>query len=326
LVNKEGKMLGPAVPADRMLDQASRLREMAGPLTPPISPDAVKALASTKNSSLMSPQPTLLDPHVVLISEYPILQGGFELAWRLAQQYGRLGRRTAIVDLSPSASRLPAELGRLHETQADAALTRRQSLWIHTPHGRVLTPWSDVYAQDATDCNAIDIIAQPVGEYPTAEQLPRIYEQFLRAVGSGRRGNQPAAAKWNTIVLLSEAHGIPLDAACWQAADEILFALPHSTGYLDEARAALSARLSAATGVQRRVALWKQEGLLSNWAIRRWARMTEIDHSMTLPGFDDRPIVWPHQSHSLFSAQRQRQPAFSRAARKLVGELSRLTL
>ncbi len=319
-------MQGPTVPADRTIDQASRLREMAGPMTPPIPPVAVNSLASTKNLSLMSAPSKRLDPRVILISEYPILQGGFELAWRLAQQNCRPGSRTAIVDLSPSASRLPAELSRLHDAQVDAALHRRQSLWSHTPHGRALTSWLDADPQAITEYDAIDIVAQPVGEYPTAEQLPRIYEQFLRAIGSGMRGNQLPTSKWNTIVLLSEAHGIPLDAACWQAADEILFALPHSAGYLEEARAALAARLSTTTGEQRRVALWKHHGLLDNWAIRHWPHKTGIEQSRALPGFDDRPIVWPHQSHSLFRAQRRAKPSFTRAVRKLAGELNRLSL
>jgi hypothetical protein len=322
----EGNMLGPQVPSDRMLDQASRLREMASPTAHTTSTTAVNSATAITNSSLTSGLPTRLDPRVVLISEYPILQGGFELAWRLAQQHCRSGSHTAIVDLSPSASRLPAELARLQDSQLEAALAGRQSLWSHTPHGRRLTTWSEGGARADLSNGSIDIIAQPAGEYPTAEQLPRIYEQFLRAVGSGRRGNQLPAAKWNTIVLLSEAHGVPLDAACWHAADEILFALPSSVSYLEESQAALAARLSNTTGQQRRLALWKHDSLLSSWAIRRRPAKLANHCSMTLLGFDNRQILWPHQSHSLFGARRRSKPAFARAARELASELNRVAL
>ena len=313
-------MLGATAPSDRSLDQASRLREMARPSSQSTSTIGANVQLTTQNLRLTSELPSKLDPRMVLISEYPSLQGAFELAWRLAQQHARAGGRTAIVDLSPSASRLPAELARLQESHVDTALTHRQSLWSLTPHGRGLTTWAGSAPVEANG-GSIDIIAQPVGEYPTAEQLPRIYEQFLRTVGSGRRGNQLPAGKWNTIVLLSEAHGVPLDAACWQAADEILFALPKSDSYYEAARAALTARLSSATGQQRRLALWKHECRLKKWPIRRRARSTSGDSSQTLPGFENRQMLWSHQSHSLFGFRRRTQSALAHAARELAGEL-----
>lgn len=313
-------MLGTSASSNRTIDQASRLREMARPSPQSSSTIGTNVQLTTQNLRLNPELPTTLDPRVVLISEYPVLQGAFELAWRLAQQHARAGGRTAIVDLSPSASRLPAELARLQESHVDTALTHRQSLWSLTPHGRGLTIWSEGSEPVEANGGSIDIIAQPAGEYPTAEQLPRIYEQFLRAVGSGRRGNQLPAVKWNTIVLLSEAHGVPLDAACWQAADEILFALPKSDSYYEAARAALTARLSSSTGQQRRLALWKHEGLLNKWPIRRRTRSTSGDGSQNLPGFENRQILWSHQSHSLFGFRRRSQLALAHVARELAAE------
>jgi hypothetical protein len=286
-------------------DQASRLRKMAGPwaATPGKSePFALHPQVARSQLDAASE----LNPRVVLISEFPAMHGGFMLAWQLAKHFATDRRRTAIIDLAPSASRLPMHLEKFGQTES---IRKRvcQPLWIETSLGRGLATWQ----QDA-DSN-IDLIAQPAGQFPTAEQMPRIVEQLLRAI-SGRHnlagGNRQCA--WSNVILLSDAYGVPLDEACWQAADAIVMLLPESVAFCEQARTALSARLPDPSACQRRLILWKQIGPMS-W-LR--GRQPNIDHRNLLDVECSRSfrVRWPQESHFLSNSSRYSRVIASSAA------------
>ncbi len=268
--------------ATQLSDQASRLRELARPdARAPQSPHFIpRKLESAQPQSLAT-----LDPRVVLISEFPVLQGGYLLAWRLAQQFASNQSRTAIVDLAPTASRLPSQLMSLREQQAISAVAARQPLWCESSHGRNLATWR------VSAPGTIDIIAQPVGECPSAEQMPRICEQLLRTLGRLSHSSKTGEPVWNTLFILSEAQGIPLDSSCWRAADDIILLLPQSVAFRAHVEAAISLRVHSGTNTQRLMALWKQHASLRSWPANRktLARVKDI-HSQ-IPGMVN--LQWP---------------------------------
>ena len=293
-------------PTNIQADQASRLRELAVPGPWKIRPDVVPIEGSQHN------------PRVVLISEFPAMHGGFLLAWHLAKLLAADDRRTAIIDLAPSASRLPMHLQKLGETPA-SVLQACQPLWSDTPLGRGLANWK----MDSP--SNIDLVAQPAGQFPTADQMPRIVEQLLRTI-SGRSGfaGRDHRCAWSNIILLSDAHGVPLDDACWQAADAIVMLLPESATFCEQAQTALTARIPHRSEHQRRLLLWKQSapfpwmpGRPSDQAHRR---LLDVDCTQSFR------MRWPQDTTFASSAARRSSRPIAKAAVKLAAVLERISL
>jgi hypothetical protein len=307
------------VQTDRVVDQASRLRQLASPLPRHIS-----------RSSLRFADVLKQNPRIVLISEFPVLHSAYGLAWELARQLTVAGGRTAIVDLAPAASRLPDQLRTSHrpplERELERALAAQQPLWSDAPHGRGLASWEPPAADTVT------FIAQPPGAFPAAEQMPRICEQLLRSLDSSSRPTREAAPAWQTLILLSEVQGIPLDAPCWQAADEILCLLPQeksrsstrpqSHSQLALAEAALAARLLSRPSMQRRMALWKAEPEWYAWGKRGAGLNALRTPQVGLSGFENWQITCPTVDPRSASSQRRN----ARLAASLAKELNRIAL
>jgi hypothetical protein len=165
--------------------------------------------------------------------------------------------------LAPAASRLPGHLKQaLHSDSGSVPVA--QPWWCDTALGKTLSRWHPSVT------SATDVIAQPAGSYPTLEQMPRLCEQLLRWLSQGRAvvGSEDLCA-WGSVVLLSEIHGVPLDQACWAAADEIILLLPdNQIQYVALAQAALAARLPRPSAAQRVIAIWKRERQVSIWPLR----------------------------------------------------------
>ncbi len=263
-------------------DQASRLRELTKSI------DA-KEIQSQPPKSKLNIVPRL-DPRVVLISEFPVIHGGHLLAWHLAQQFSLQDKRTAIIDLAPAGSRLPSLLQSLKNKQADEAVSARQPLWSESQHGRNLASWR------ASRPGQIDIVAQPIGEFPGVEQMPRICEQLLRALGRLQRPATAGEATWNTLIVLSEPQGIPLDSACWRAADEVLLLIPKSEAFRDQARAAFTARVPNRSSAQRLIALWKHRNSLPIWRANRTRLATVHAGHPQVPEMENLQWPWPPEA------------------------------
>ncbi len=293
-------------PSNIQADQASRLRELAVPGPWKTRPDIVASDVSK------------LNPRVVLISEFPAMHGGFLLAWHLAKHFAGDHRRTAIIDLAPSASRLPMHLQNLGETPVDV-LQACQPLWSDTPLGRGLANWK----MDSQ--SNIDLVAQPAGHFPTADQMPRIVEQLLRTI-SGRNvfAGRDHRCSWSNIILLSDAHGVPLDDACWQAADAIVMLLPESASFCEQAQTALTARIPRRSEYQRRLLLWKQCVPFPWMPVRPsgHAHRTLLDMDCT----QSFCMRWPQDSTFAASAARRSSRPIAKAASKLAAELERISL
>jgi len=264
----------------------------------------------------------------VLISEFPVLQAGYRLAWELAKQWSQGGERIAIIDLAPAASRLPSQLTNSTDKTLERALAAQQPLWSDLAHGRGLA------GHRAHHPGAIDLIAQTSGSFPTAEQLLRIYEQLLRSVGGPGRTVRADGPAWSTLILLSEIHGLPLDQACWQSADEILLVLPPSGVDPTQAGSVLEARLAAQNSGQRRLALWREPTGFHAWGIQTWGLghrpATGHVHRRDLPNFENRQLAWPDPRTVGLLAQhrpaRSARRAMALAAGRLASELNRISL
>lgn len=238
-------------------DQALRLRELAGQLNK--SQDA----SSAGHFQTPNPIPATRQhaPRAIIIGEAPQLNWGLSLAWPLAVQFCQPHQRVLIVDLTPSASRLPEILHHQWQFTRHQNKVRHgrecapprgrhpsptvptiQPLWQLTTHGRsptLIAPSHD---------SPIDVLAQPSGDYPTADQMQRLCEQLLRRLSPRRETTGPG---YSTVFFLSNALGIPLDQPCWSAADDVLLIHPENSCSPAQLTAALEARL-AATAIEQR--------------------------------------------------------------------------
>lgn len=148
-------------------------------------------------------------PRVVLISEFPGTDIGARFAFHLACALGRnaVGTPSAcqtslLVDLAPAASRLP------HILTDYVPANRYPKMWAELAAGRALSPI------DLGEL-PLSVAAESQSSTPAMDQLPRLYEQLVRQLG---RGTQ----RWRWIVLIALDQILPLDRACWQAADDIV--------------------------------------------------------------------------------------------------------
>lgn len=150
-------------------------------------------------------------PRMVVVSELPGSDAGARFAFHLARALGQrasqpgsadAARRSLLVDLAPAASRLP-------QAMSDCIpIDRYRPMWAELSAGRCLP----IY--DFGSRMPLAVAAQSALTPPALDQLPRLYEQLLR--GLQRQGS------WGWIVLLAVDHVLPIDRACWQAADDIV--------------------------------------------------------------------------------------------------------
>lgn len=190
-------------------------------------------------------------PRVVMISECPGSDVGARFAFHLACALGReashldgshrrqvvdvssLGTvaqsstptaHNLLVDLAPAASRLP-------EVLADAVPSKAyQPLWSGLAAGKTLAP-----AELGTRYHLS--VAAESGAVPCPiDQLPRVYEQLVRAIS-----RHSADYRW--IVMLGLDGIVPLDRACWQAADDIVLVDNHELSGCQRQVAAMRSRI-----------------------------------------------------------------------------------
>jgi hypothetical protein len=177
-------------------------------------------------------------PRLVLISEFPGTDMGARFAFHLAHALGShaadgTAARTLLVDLAPAASRAPHVLADL--IPAD----RYPPLWSELAAGRSLS------TIDLGDQMPVAVAAESQMTPASIDQLPRLYEQFVRQLSRHVR--------WQWIVLLALDNIVPLDRPCWQAADDIvLLGNPEASGCQRQA-AAVRSRLAEADPQRR---LW----------------------------------------------------------------------
>lgn len=149
-------------------------------------------------------------PRVVLISEVPGTDIGARFAFHLACALGRQAvghssgsEHSLLVDLAPAASRLP------HILADWIPANCYRAMWAELAVGRTLVP------VDLGDRLPISVSAESRSSTPAMDQLPRLYEQLVRQLGRG-------VPRWRWIVLIALDQILPLDRACWQAADDII--------------------------------------------------------------------------------------------------------
>ncbi len=209
-------------PRGRPEDQAEGLRQLRRFDPASGSPSSGSSQASLTNAAL-GPAIRVLDwPRVVMISEHPSSDVGARFAFHLACALGRcesMGSEAVLtssahsqpaalphnllVDLAPAASRLPSVLADLVPAKA------YHPLWSNLAAGKPLAP-----AELGTRYQ-LSIAAEAQTVPCSIDQLPRVYEQLVRAIS-----RHSAAYRW--IVMLGLDSVVPLDKACWQAADDIV--------------------------------------------------------------------------------------------------------
>lgn len=199
-------------------NQSSSSTYHSSPGSQSAAPSGVSGNASQAGLGSLAGGPAMrvLDwPRVVLISEHPSSDVGARFAFHLACALGRdhissgissskpNGPHNLLVDLAPAASRLPGVLADL------VPATAYHSLWSGLAAGKALAP-----AELGTRF-ALSIAAEPQAVPCPIDQLPRVYEQLVRAISRH-------SDRYRWIVMLGLDGVVPLDRACWQAADDIV--------------------------------------------------------------------------------------------------------
>ena len=156
-------------------------------------------------------------PRVVMISECPGSDSGARFAFHLTCALGRdsfskdnlansanvAAPHNLLVDLAPAASRLPDVLADLVPAKA------YHPLWSSLAAGKALAP-----AELGTRYQ-VSVAAESQTIPCAIDQLPRLYEQLVRAISRN-------STEYRWIVMLGLDGIVPLDKACWQAADDIV--------------------------------------------------------------------------------------------------------
>lgn len=201
-------------------DQAEGLRQLLKPETGAIAP----ASGSVR----------VLDwPRIVLISEYPGTDVGARFAYHLASTLGGCFDRqpseprlpSLLLDLAPAASRLPHVLA--DRLPAD----RYPPLWSELAAGRSLATLG------IGGVAPLAVAAEYKLVPAVLDQLPRLYEQLVRQLSR-------SSTRFGWVVLLALDHIVPLDRACWQAADDIVLLGGVGAQGCHRQAAALRSRLS----------------------------------------------------------------------------------
>lgn len=172
-------------------------------------------------------------PRVVMISECPGGDVGARFAFHLACALGRepTGHGVAapsthnlLVDLAPAASRMPGVLADLVPAKA------YHPLWSALAAGKPLAP-----AELGTRYK-VSVAAESHSVPCPIDQLPRVYEQLVRAISRH-------SAEYRWIVMLGLDSIVPLDKACWQAADDIVLVDNHELSGCQRQAAAMRSRI-----------------------------------------------------------------------------------
>ncbi len=268
-------------------DQARRLRELA---RPSLSAGAgASSSLPTETRGLRQGSPVSeRTPRVILISELPALQGALPLALQVAQRLAASGQRVLVVDLTPSASRLLPFDGQPGSVLG-SGIRHTSPLWAASPHGLAMALGTPDVA------HPVNVVAQPPGDCPSSAQMPRICEQLVRQLGKmGRRWDADQPLDYQTVVLLSECVGVPLDSACWQAADDVLVLHDTHDGWLGiESR--LAARMTPDARGQKLVLLGKHLSGRRPWSRRRRLQRCDSQHVVRggWSGAECFQLAWP---------------------------------
>lgn len=271
-------------------DQAHRLRQLAEPRS--VSGSVANVPAKDACQSV--------GPRVVLINELPTLLGGLRFVWHLAQEVSqRKNHRSLVIDLTPSASRLPVYLPQ--------AADYVQPLWTRAGLGRTTSVWN------ASGRSVLDIVAQVAHESPTAREMQLVYEQVVRQVS--RCGDI-----WDCVYLLVQGQNVPLDSACWQSADEILMLLPPGRCWYEQAIAALACRLPQRSEVQRLMIIEKLPSVMAHWNRMQPSRSEPAAHEAS-SGARHLQVKWPQEGKLLSSIGSVSNRRLARAAKQIAAEL-----
>ncbi|QDV27116.1 hypothetical protein [Aureliella helgolandensis] len=272
-------------------DQASRLRQLAIPSAGP----AKRATLHAPVSDTFSVKPKTAKPRCILISELPENRHAIRLAWELAQAAADCDQRALLIDLSPVGSQLPAVLA---SDQVFASIVP-QPLWSDSTTGRELASW------ESSPQQAIDVIAQPMGPYPTEEQMRKIGHQFVRRLEAAplAAGASNGPVPWHTVILLTDARTAPRDSIYWQLADDIVLLAPHEDPEDATLLPILSASLPQLPVRQRRLLLRKQpwrvrQLLLPPSHSRRQFKQSKLATTWLATGLllEQFQITWPDSS------------------------------
>jgi hypothetical protein len=274
-------------------DQAQLLRQLAQP------PESTKSEVGDEPSVLDEHFTLRHAPHVVLISELPSLQHGVSLALHMARRLSEQEPGTLLVDLAPAASRLPSAIAATPEAFVGWG-SKIQPFWSTSAHGRTLTNWTE------TRPAHLDILAQPAGDLPSIDQMPRLCEQLIRQIGNQGRIGADNPATYKSVIMLSECVGVPLDSVCWQAADTVIL-LHDSEVVADQLWSILAARLVTASRGQRLLLLQKRMPTLRDWTSRRrMQRRDDVPCELInlLPIAERWDVIWPHVQTRLSRSMR----------------------
>lgn len=250
-------------------DQAERLRQLR-------RPESVSAAPAS------GWQRVLTWPRIVLISEFPGTDVGARFAYHLAgalQQQSRLrsteaGQQSLLLDLAPAASRLPHVLA--DRLPAD----RYPPLWSELAAGRSLATLN--IGGEAPLAVAAEYKLVPA----VLDQLPRLYEQLVRQLSRG-------GERFGWIVILALDHIVPLDRACWQAADDIVLLDGAGASGCQRQAAALRSRLSE---LEPERSLWTLPKRRVSWFGRRTE--TSLSSRWLEAGLAPKSlpaVSWPYQ-------------------------------
>lgn len=208
-------------------DQAAGLRQL-------------RRTDSTTHAPVRLSERVLTWPRVVLISEFPGTDIGARFAFHLACVLGqpsadgrspKLGThsrsnnfRNLLVDLAPAASRLPYVL-------SDCV-----PIDMHPPLWRSLSIGRPLSVVDLRQQYPLAVAAESHTVPCAIDQIPRLYEQLVRQLS--RQGE-----RYRWIVLLALDNIVPLDRACWQAADDVVLLTDSGPGDSHRQMAALRSRI-----------------------------------------------------------------------------------
>ncbi len=294
-------------------DQARKLRQLAQP------------------GAGVPPRPATsgTGPHCILLAEFPAQGRSAPLGWFLANELLRrlsrvtVGARGLLVDLAPAASRMRGVIERSMASGLGEPPPTLQPLWQETAHGRVLRKWEPLAGR------RLDVVAQTDNVLPSPVQYQRINEQLIRQLACPARWGQP---QYDVTVLCAAGDGIPLDAACWQAADDILVVWSPELCEADPLKAQLNARIPSLAATQRIGCVYPAPSGLLGWLSGRSkgrapASDPPPDHSRGDPA--SAPVQWYAQWNVPLvpwptTGMHMRQ--YRRAARRIAGRLSRMTL
>ncbi|RMF42395.1 MAG: hypothetical protein D6753_07665 [Planctomycetota bacterium] len=287
----------------------------------------LRQLAQSDTADAPRPATAAVGPHCILLAEFPAQGRTAPLAWFLAQELLRrlskvtIGGRGLLVDLAPAASRLRELVDQLQAGGFEAAPPPLQPLWEETAHGRVLRKW------EPQGGRWLDVVAQTDSVLPSPVQYQRINEQLIRHLASRGQWHQP---RYDVTVLCAGGDGIPLDGACWQAADDILVLWSPELCGADQLQAQLQARMPGLASTQRTSWVCPVPSGVWRWMGQRRRAPAAAARSAAAEGEPASVQLGWHAHWNLplaawpTSAMHLRQ--YRRAARRIAARLSKLAL